>query len=160
MLGSEYTWLTLALLIVLGLIAWKGLKPIIAGLDARGERIRRELEEAQALREEAQKLLAESKRRQRDAIEESKQIVEHARHESERMRESAEKDLEESIERRRQLAEDKIRQAEADALNQVRNRAVDAAVAAAATLIAENLDDKRGAEVTARSIEEVAGKLN
>ena len=160
MLGSEYTWLTLSLLIVLGLIVWKGLKPIIASLDARGERIRRELEEAQALREEAQKLLAESKRRQRDAIEESKQIVEHARHESERMRESAEKDLEESIERRRQLAEDKIRQAEADALNQVRNRAVDAAVAAAATLIAENLDDKRGAEVTARSIEEVAGKLN
>lgn len=160
MLGSEYTWLTISLLAILGLIVWKGLRPIVAALDARGERIRRELDEAQSLREEAQKLLAESKRRQRDAIEEAKQIVEHARHESERMRETAQKDLEESIERRRALAEAKIRQAEADALNQVRNRAVDAAVAAAATLIAENLDEKRTAEITAQSIEEVTAKLN
>lgn len=160
MLGSEYTWLTISLLAILGLIVWKGLRPMVAALDARGERIRRELDEAQSLREEAQKLLAESKRRQRDAIEEAKQIVEHARHEAERMRESAQKDLEESIERRRALAEAKIRQAEADALNQVRNRAVDAAVAAAATLIAENLDEARTAEITAQSIRDVAGKLN
>lgn len=160
MLGSEYTWLTLSLLIVLGLIAWKGLKPIVAALDARGERIRRELEEAQSLREEAQRLLAESKRRQRDAIEESKQIVEHAHHESARMREAAQRELEQSIERRRQMAEEKIRQAEVDALNQVRNRAVDAAVAAAARLIAENLDEARVNEVTAKSIQDVAAKLN
>lgn len=160
MLGSEYTWLTLSLLVILGLIVWKGLKPIVASLDARGERIRRELEEAQALREESQKLLAESKRRQRDAIEEAKQIVEHAHHEAERMRTTAQKDLEESIERRRTLAEEKIRQAEADALNQVRNHAVDAAVAAASRLIAENLDEARLNEVTARSIQEVAAKLN
>lgn len=160
MFSSEYTWLALALLIVLGVILWKGLKPILAALDARGERIRRELEEAQSLREEAQKLLAESKRRQRDAIEEAKQIVEHARHETERMRETAQKELEQSIERRRHMAEEKIHQAELEALNQVRNHAVDAAVAAAARLIAENLDEARVAEVTAKSIEEVAGKLN
>ncbi|SMF62556.1 F-type H+-transporting ATPase subunit b [Tistlia consotensis] len=160
MFSSEYTWLALALLIVLGTILWKGLKPILAALDARGERIRRELEEAQSLREEAQKLLAESKRRQRDAIEEAKQIVEHARHESERMRETAQKELEQSIERRRHMAEEKIRQAELEALNQVRNHAVDAAVAAASRLIAENLDEARIAEVTARSIQDVAAKLN
>ncbi|MEX0759957.1 MAG: F0F1 ATP synthase subunit B [Tistlia sp.] len=160
MLGSEYTWLTLSLLAILGLIVWKGTKPILASLDARGERIRRELEEAQALREEAQKLLADSKRRQRDAIEEAKQILEHARHESERMRVAAQQELEESIERRRTMAEEKIRQAETDALNQVRNRAVDAAVAAAARLIAENLDEARISEVNARSIQDVAAKLN
>lgn len=160
MFASEYTWLTISLLIVLGLIVWKGLKPILASLDARGERIRRELDEAQSLREEAQKLLAESKRRQRDAVEEAKQIVEHARHETERMRETAERELQQSIERRRHMAEEKIRQAEAEALNQVRNRAVDAAVAAAGQLIAENLDEARVKEVTARSIQEVAGKLN
>lgn len=160
MLGSEYTWLTLSLLIVLGLIVWKGAKPMMASLDARGERIRRELEEAQALREEAQKLLAESKRRQRDALEESKQIVEHAHHEATRVRETAERELEQSIERRRQMAEEKIRQAEVDALNQVRNRAVDAAVAAATRLIAENLGEAKSEEVTAKSIQDVAARLN
>jgi len=77
MLSSEYTWLTVSLGIFLGLVVWKGLKPILASLDARGERIRSEIEEAQTLRDEAQKLLAEYKRKQRDALKEAGEIVEH-----------------------------------------------------------------------------------
>jgi F-type H+-transporting ATPase subunit b len=159
MLGNEYTWITLALIGVLGLALWKGLRPILDSLDKRGERIRRELDEAHALREEAQKLLAEYKRKQRDALLEAEEIMTHAKEESIRMRERAEADLREALARREQLAMDKITQAEAQALQEVRNRAVDAALNAAGELIVENLDEKRAAEIADQAISEVGSKL-
>lgn len=160
MFSSEYTWITISLLLFLALAAWKGLRPMLAKLDTRSERIRKEIEEAQALREEAQKLLADYKRRQRDALKEAEEIVEHSKTEAQRMRQNSEKELEESLQRREQMMMDKIRQAEADAIAEVRNQAVDVAIAAAAKLIADNLDKDGQKALTESSIETVGNKLN
>ena len=160
MLGSEYTWITLALFIFFALVFWKGLRPVLRSLDNRAERIRKELDEAQSLREDAQKMLAEYKRKQRDAIKEAEAIVEHAKLEAERLRESAEADLEASLKRREALALAKIEQAEQNALSEVRDQAVDVAIAAAAKLIAEQVDDKKAEELTSSAIRDVAQRLN
>jgi F-type H+-transporting ATPase subunit b len=160
MLGNEYTWITLALLVVLGLIFWKGMAPITRSLDARAERIRKELDEAQTLREDAQKMLAEYKRKQRDAIKEAEEIVEHAKAEAERLRKTAEADLEASLKRREELAMAKIDQAEQNALSEVRNQAVDVAIAAAAKLIAEKMDEKTAEQLTGEAIKDVGRRLN
>ena len=160
MLGSEYTWITLALFIFFALVFWKGLRPVLRSLDNRAERIRKELDEAQSLREDAQKMLAEYKRKQRDAIKEAEVIVEHAKLEAERLRESAEADLEASLKRREALALAKIEQAEQNALSEVRDQAVDVAIAAAAKLIAEQVDDKKAEELTSSAIRDVAQRLN
>lgn len=160
MFSSEYTWITIALLLFLALAAWKGLRPMLAKLDTRSERIRKEIEEAQALREEAQKMLADYKRRQRDALKEAEEIVEHSKTEAQRIRQNSEKELEESLQRREQMMMDKIRQAEADAIAEVRNQAVDVAIAASAKLIADNLDKEGQKALTESSIETVGKKLN
>ncbi len=160
MLSSEYTWITLSLFVILGLMVWKGGPPIVRALDKRAERIRRELEEAQTLREDAQKMLAEYKRKQRDAIKEAEEIVEHAKAEAERLRKTAEADLEASLKRREELAMAKIEQAEQNALAEVRNRAVDVAIAAAGKLIAEKMDDKTAERLTGAAIEDVGRRLN
>lgn len=160
MLGSEYTWIWLALIIFLGLVAWKGLKPILAALDARADKIRSELEEAQALREEAQKRLAEAKRKQRDAVKAAEEIVEHAKKEAEIMRKQAEADLKESLARREQLSLAKIEQAEANAMAEVRGKAVDTAIAAARDLIAEGMNKTKANALLKDSIDDVANKLN
>ncbi len=160
MLGNEYTWVTLSLLIVLGLIFWKGLGPVLRSLDSRAARIRKELDEAQSLREDAQKMLAEYKRKQRDAIKEAEEIVEHAKGEAERLRKAAEADLEASLKRREELAMAKIEQAEQNALSDVRNQAVDVAVAAAAKLIAEQVDEKKAEELASAAIKDVGQRLN
>ncbi|WP_119166883.1 F0F1 ATP synthase subunit B family protein [Algihabitans albus] len=160
MLGSEYTWITLALFIFFALVFWKGFRPVLKSLDSRAERIRKELDEAQTLREDAQKMLAEYKRKQRDAIQEAEAIVEHAKLEAERLRKSAEADLEASLKRREDLALAKIEQAEQNALSEVRNQAVDVAIAAAAKLIAEQVDDKKAEELAASAIQDVAQRLN
>ncbi|MFC4350631.1 F0F1 ATP synthase subunit B [Fodinicurvata halophila] len=160
MFSSEYTWITISLILFLAIAAWKGLRPMLAKLDARSERIRKEIEEAQALREEAQKMLADYKRRQRDALKEAEEIVEHAKTEAQRIRQNSEKELEETLQRREQMTMDKIRQAEADAIAEVRNQAVDVAIAAAGKMISENLDKDSKKALTEESIETVGKKLN
>lgn len=160
MLGSIYTWTTLSLIVIVGLIVWKGKDAIVGGLDKRAERIRNELDEAQNLREEAQRTLEDYKRRQREATDEAQAILNHAKEEAARLRQHAEADLKASLARREQQAMDKIAQAEAQALAEVRGRAVDVAIAAAGRLIAEGLDEAKSNEVMARSIEDVKAKLN
>src|SRR5690625_4435812 len=143
MFGSEYFWITLSLIIFLVIAVRMGLRPTLAGLDARGERIRKELEEAQLLREEAQRLLADHKARQRDALKDAEEIVETARSEAKALREAAEQEIEQTIRRREQLAVDKIAQARQAAEAELRQQAAELAVAAAHRLIANNLDEQR-----------------
>ena len=154
-------WVAVAFVIFFAIIFWlKVHKALFAGLDKRIARIKEELDEAQSLREEAQKTLAEHKRKQRDTLAEVEKIVEHAKEEAARLRKAAEKGLEQSLARRAQQAEEKIRQAEAAALKEVRNTAVDIAIAATAQLLEENLDKKRADELVDKSIGELSGKLN
>lgn len=160
MFASEYFWVTVSLVIFLAIAAKIGLAPTLAKLDARSERIRKELEEAQTLREEAQKLVADHKRRQREALKDAEEIVEAAKSEAKSLRASAERELEETIKRREQLALDKIAQARAAAEADLRRQAAELAVAAAGRLIADNLDKQRQAALTDEAIAEIGRKLN
>ncbi|MGB0748930.1 MAG: F0F1 ATP synthase subunit B, partial [Magnetospiraceae bacterium] len=86
-------WVALAFLIFFALAGKKMFGIATAGLDARAETIRTQIEEAQTLRDEAQQLLADNKRRHREAVEEAKEIVAKARAEAERMKDRAAKEL-------------------------------------------------------------------
>ena len=72
----------------------------------------------------------------------------------------AHKKTEEYVARRTALAEQKIAQAEREAVNEVRASAVDIAVEAARTLLAGKVDAKTGAELFKSSLQEVKSKLN
>ncbi len=109
-------------------------------LDERAERIRKELEEARKLRDEAQQLLAEYQRKRQEAEKEAVDIVAAAEREAALMMEEAKQRTEDYVARRTALAEQKIEQAERDAVNEVRSRAVDIAVAAAGRILAERVD--------------------
>ena len=76
------------------------------------------------------------------------------------MSEQAQTDLEQALKRREQQALQKIAQAEAEALEEVRNQAVDLALAASARLLAESLDDTKAASLLDEAIEELPGKLH
>lgn len=156
---SEF-WLAVALVIFLALVLWKGLRPMLAGLDKRGERIRSAIEEAEQLRDEAEKTLADYKKRQREALSEAEHIMDHARAEAKRIADQAAKDLEAALARREQLAMEKIAQAEQSALMSVRGQAVDVAIAATAELLRKNLDEERSARLIDQGLSEVAAKLN
>ena len=129
-------------------------------LDDRAERIRTELDEARLLREDAQKTLADYQLKQRDALKEAAAIIAHAKAEAERIGEQAARDLEAALERRTRQAEEKIAQEEAKAIADVRNTAIDIALAAAREIIAEQLDAKAGGALIDQAIAALPQRLH
>ena len=146
---------------VLVAVIWKPVRRSLVGsLDDRAEAIRRELEAARQLREEAERALAEYQRRQRAAAAEADQIIAHARSEAERVAAQAARDLEASLARRQRLAEERIAQEEAKAVAEIRGAAVDIAVAASRQIIAAELDQKRGAALIDAAISALPTQLH
>ncbi|WP_343560243.1 F0F1 ATP synthase subunit B family protein [Kiloniella sp. b19] len=160
MLASTTFWVGVAFFAFLALVVVKGGKSILGMLDARSDAIRKTLSEAQDLHEEAQKTLAEYKRKQRDALKEAEDIIEHAKAEAARLRKEAEAELEVTLKRREQQAADKIAQAEAAALQEVRNAAVDVAMAATRNLLETNMSKAKGKALLDEAIEELPGKFH
>lgn len=154
-------WALVGLVIFLGLMVYvKVPKMIGKSLDDRAARIRDELEQARRLREEAQQLLAEYQRKRKEAEREAEEIVESARHEAEMLVREAKQKTEEYVARRTALAEQKIGQAERDAVNEVRSNAVDIAVAAARKLLADKVDATVAEKLFKSSVQDVKSRLN
>jgi len=161
MLESDTFWALIGLILFLAIVVAVGApKTIVAMLDKRTDRIRDELDEARKAREEAQALLAEYQRKRRDAERDADAIVEEARKEAKRLTDEANEKLRDMVERRTKSAENKISQAEAQALGEVRARATDLAIAAAADLLAKKLDSDAGSQMIERSIATVQQRLN
>ena len=114
-------WVAVGFVIFVATVLWlKVAKKITDALDGRADAIRKSIDEAASLREEAQQLLAEYQRKQRDAVKETEEMVAHAREEAARLAKEGAKKLEETLKRRELLAVEKIAQAEADAIREVR----------------------------------------
>jgi F-type H+-transporting ATPase subunit b len=133
---------------------------VSGALDKRAERIRNELEEAKRLREEAQALLAEYQKKRKEAEQEAAEIVEIAKREAVALADEAKRKTEDYVARRTTMAEQKIAQAERDAVSEVRARAVDLAVEAARKVLGDKTDSKADADLFKKSVEEVKARLN
>ena len=159
-INAEF-WVAVAFIIFVAIAFYMGLhRSILDALDQRGARIKAELDEALRLKDEAQKLLAEYRRRHSEAERDAEAIIGSARTEAERVAAEAKAKMEEFIARRTKMAETKITQAEAQALAEVRAAAADAAVAAATTILADSTKGKVADELIARGIRDVKTKLN
>jgi F-type H+-transporting ATPase subunit b len=119
-------------------IAWRmgAFKTVLGGLDARADAIRKELEEAASLREQAADALAAAERKAQDADKEAEAMIEQAKADAKRIMEETRKDIAERLARREALAEARIARAEAEATEEVRRAAADAATEAARRLLA------------------------
>ena len=161
MLYSPEFWVAVSFLVFVGILIKMGVPALITkALDDRADTVRKELDQARRLREEAQDLLADYQRKQRAADDEAKAIIEEARREAEAMKAESARTLREQLERRTRLAEEKIARAEAQAVSEVRAAAVDVAMSTAERLIAEKMAADGGAELLSRSIRDLKGKLN
>ncbi|WP_304616146.1 F0F1 ATP synthase subunit B [Paracoccus sp. (in: a-proteobacteria)] len=151
----------IAFLVFVGILVYYKVPALLGGmLDKRAETIRKELEEARRLREEAQEIYASYERRAREVKTQADQIVANAKREAEAQAAKAKDDLARSIERRLQAAQDQIASAEADAVRAVRNRAVAASVAAAAELLQAQVRAGNRSAGIDDAIEDVARRLN
>jgi F-type H+-transporting ATPase subunit b len=132
---------SIAMAVFIAILIWKKVpKLITGGLDRQIAAIRERLEEAKALRAEAEALRDEYARKIAGAEADAANIVAHAQEESKILIADAEKSAAELTTRRVKMAEDKIAAAERQAVAEVRAKAAEAATAAAAKLIAERHD--------------------
>ena len=159
--GSPTIWVFLATILFLVAMMYFGIHKKIAGaLDARAAKISEELDEARRLREEAQALLASYHRKQKEAEDQAEQIVAQARRDAEVMATQSRRDLAERLERRAQMAEDKIANAESQALVEVRARAADIAVQAAEKIMRESMSAANHKSLVADGIKQIGKSLN
>lgn len=154
-------WVMIALAAFIALLIYYRVPGMVGkALDARTAAIRTDLDEARRLRDEAQALLADYKRKSREAEEETKTILEQAKREGEALAAETRKNLEESVERRTKMAEEKIKRAEAQALNDVRTAAVESAIAAAEKILKNRATGATADALVETSIHDLDGKLN
>jgi F-type H+-transporting ATPase subunit b len=151
---------TAALLLFIILIAYLKVPGMITkALDGRIKAIEGELAEAERLRLEAKFLLEEYESKRLAAAKEAEDIVTAAREEAFRMTADAKAALEALIARRTKAVEDKIAQAESQAIAEVRSRSADVAVEAARVLLTRQMASKGDALVD-QAIKDVGAKLN
>jgi F-type H+-transporting ATPase subunit b len=158
--GAEF-WVLVATLIFLA-IAWKvgGFSQLTAALDKRASRIQAELDEAKSLREEAQRLLDDYRRKQHEAEAEAEAIVASAKAEAERFKIESVQKIQDLVARRTRIAEQKIALAEQQAIAEVRSTAADAAVKAASSVLSAQMNGPAAATVMASAIGDLKSKLN
>lgn len=159
-LSAEFYVAVAFVIFVAGMVYLGVHKTAAKALDGRAEAIKAELDEAQRLREEAQHTLAEYQRKQRDALQEAEAILAEARDEASRIEAAAAQRTEAMLKRREQQALDMIAAAEASALTEVRNTAVDIAVDATRKLLDGSVDGAKGDELIDAAIQDLPGKLH
>ncbi|EJF86727.1 F0F1 ATP synthase subunit B [Bartonella rattimassiliensis] len=144
---TDTFWAFVGLVLFLAILVYFQIpQRIIRHLDARAKRIKDELDEALRLREEAQEILSEYQRRHAEAEKDAQEIIAAAKHEVESIIAEARTKAEEYVKNRNKLAEQKIIQAESDAIRMVSSFAIDLAISTARVLIAKELDANKADE--------------
>jgi len=157
---DAHFFVAMAFVVVLLILAKAGYAKFCALLDARGEAIRDRLESARRIREEAQALLAEYQRKQRNAMLESQDIIARARNEAEKLKVQAAAALEDRVKAAERHALERIAAAEEQAKREVRHVAIDVAMAAATKVMEDKLTATKANVLVNAAIKELPEKFH
>jgi len=154
-------WVAASTTVFVGLVWWKGgFKAVGSVLDAKIEKIRLDIDEANNLRKESEKMLSDLRRQQRDAEATAADIQKLAQEEARIAIVEADKAIDEMVARKTRLAEEKIAQVEAQAVKEVRDMAAKIAVDAASEVLADRLAGKEGGKLIDDAISDIDQRLH
>ncbi len=159
-LQDSNIWYLFSFIIFVGIIIKFGLPAFNKLLDTRIEQIRKDLEEAENLRVEAQEMLAQYQRKHRDAVKESEKIISTAKENAKQFKEKAEAELEEIIKRRETQLEDRLERMKQNAINEIQAHAADLAVNATKQIIIDKLDKKANSRLVEQSIMNIENNIH
>jgi len=126
MLEKDATWVAIGfILFILLLVYFKVPGQITKILDNRADKIRSELDEAKKLREEAQSMLADFQKKNKEAEKNAKALIDEAKKLAKNYEKEAKSKFDENMERRKKLLDEKLKRAEVEALNQIKNDITD-----------------------------------
>lgn len=160
MVHDPQFWVALAFVLFVAAV-FKPIGKVLNGaLDGRSAKIQKDLDEALRLKEEAQVLLASYQRKQKEATEEAGKIIKNAENEAKRIIIEAEKNLEESLNKKIQIAMQKISTYEHSVMQEIRINSIDLAISTVRNLVKEKLSKEVSEQLVTRAISEMDKKLH
>ena len=152
---NELIWGSLAFLVLL-VGFWKFALPAVQNMmNARTQRIRDNLDEAERTKAEAERVLEDYQRQLADAKNESARIIEEARQTAEQMRRDLMARAEAEVQELRARTSDDVRAAQERAMSDLRSQVAELAVGAAEVVVQKNLDPETNRALVERFIEQV-----
>ena len=149
-------WTTFVFLILLGIL-WKfAWGPILEMVQAREDGIQGTLDQAANERDEAAKLLAEHRQQMADARRQAQQMIAEGKEAGERVRQGIEEKARIEGDAMIERARESIEREKDAALGELRKEAVDLALAAAAKLLQESLDEEQDRELIMGFIDDLS----
>lgn len=124
-------WVLIAFCILIILVGKPTWRALINFLDQHALKIRDNLIEAKRLHTEAEALVAEAKRLQLETTQRSKEIIAHAKTQAEELKKTSHIELENYIRIEEKLLLERFAQVEAQALAEIENKVLEAAIHAA-----------------------------
>jgi F-type H+-transporting ATPase subunit b len=155
---NEIIWGAVGFFVVFFFVWRLGLPAIKKGMDARTERIRNDLDAAEAQRTEADTILADYRAQLADARNESARIIEEARQQADSLKREQETRLQTELTEMRQRAMSDIETAKASAIADLRGEVAQLAVGAAEVVVKRNLDQQSQVQLIEDYINQVAGQ--
>jgi len=160
LLIDAHFWVGVALVVFLGILVFAGVHKFAwKALGDAGAKVQAQLDEAAALRNEAQALLDGIKRQRDEAEKAAAEMLATAQEDAKRMAKEAQANLAEQITRRAALAERKIASAEAQAQAEVKAAAAELAAQMAEDVLIKRLATTKSDPLIDGAIGQLAGKL-
>jgi F-type H+-transporting ATPase subunit b len=160
LLLDSHFWVAIAFLVFVVVLIVAGVHKLVwKTLGDAGAKVQAQLDEADGLRREAQELLAQVKAQKEASEKLAAEILANAKEEATRLQSEAQVKLAEQLERRGQMAERKIAQAEAQAEAEVRAAAAELAAQMAEQVLVSRLSGAKSDPLVDKAISQLAGKL-
>ncbi|MBU1375899.1 MAG: ATP F0F1 synthase subunit B [Alphaproteobacteria bacterium] len=160
LLLDGHFWVGVAFVVFLVILVMAGVHKFAwKALGDAGAKVQGQLDEANALRAEAEALLAQVNAQKAASEKLATEILANAKEEATRLQSEAQIKLAEQLERRGQMAERKIVQAEAQAEAAVRAAAAELAAQMAEQVLIQRLAGAKSDPLIDKAIGQLAGKL-
>lgn len=153
---NEIIWGLVGFLIVFGALAKFGLPAMKKSMNARTERIRNDLKDAEDQRQDAEQLKAEYQASLNDAKAEAGRILDEARQTADQLKRERETELQTELAAQRERAVAEIEASKAQATDDLRGDLAQLAIGAAETVVKRNLDAETQNQLVEEYIDQVA----
>ncbi len=151
---NEIIWGAISFAVLFVLIAKVAYPAIKKGLDARADKIRNSLDEAERTRDEANTILEQYRSQLADAKNESARIIEEARQAADKLRQDLKKQAEAEVGEIKQRAQDDIAAQVERAMGDLRARVADMTIELTEKVVQRNLDRETNLALIERFIDE------
>ena len=160
MLEKDATWVAIGfILFILLLIYFKIPNQIIKILDDRSKKIKDELDEAKRLREEAQTILSEYQKKNTEAEQTAKTIIDNAKKLSKNYEKEAKDKFDQNVVRKKKLLDEKLNRLENDVINQIKDNITDIVLETVKNSVkGNNIKPKVSQEIIDQGIEQIGEK--